>query len=215
MHPLYSFERFLNPDRISLPDIDTDFEDCGRGKVLDYVSRKYGETHVAHIVTYGKMATKSALADVGRVQQVPLPRVNELKGLIPDREFPGNIKDANGKSPKVNLKNCYKYIEELKREYEQGDPNTRSMLEYAARLEGTVRQVGVHACGVIIGADDLTNFAPLSSVEDKNSKKRVLVTEYDGHVVESVGLIKMDFLGLITLTIIKDNRYNRNKSSAY
>ena len=198
------FERFLNPDRISLPDIDTDFEDCGRGKVLDYVSRKYGETHVAHIVTYGKMATKSALADVGRVQQVPLARVNELKGFIPDREFPGNIKDEKGKSPKVNLRNCYKYIEELKREYEQGDPNTRSMLEYAARLEGTIRQVGVHACGVIIGADDLTNFAPLSSVEDKNSKKRVLVTEYDGHVVESVGLIKMDFLGLITLTIIKE-----------
>ena len=206
------FERFLNPDRISLPDIDTDFEDCGRGKVLDYVSRKYGETHVAHIVTYGKMATKSALADVGRVQQIPLPRVNELKSMIPDREFPGNIKDAKGKSPKVNLRNCYKYIDELKQEYESGDPNTRSMLEYAARLEGTIRQVGVHACGVIIGADDLTNFAPLSSVEDKNSKKRVLVTEYDGHVVESVGLIKMDFLGLITLTIIKETLRNIKKS---
>ena len=207
------FERFLNPDRISLPDIDTDFEDCGRGKVLDYVSRKYGETHVAHIVTYGKMATKSALADVGRVQQVPLPRVNELKALIPDREFPDSVgKDAKGKKPKVNLKNCYKYIDELKREYETGDPNTRSMLQYAARLEGTIRQVGVHACGVIIGADDLTNFAPLSSVEDKNSKKRVLVTEYDGHVVESVGLIKMDFLGLITLTIIKECLRNIKKA---
>ena len=207
------FERFLNPDRISLPDIDTDFEDCGRGKVLDYVSRKYGETHVAHIVTYGKMATKSALADVGRVQQIPLPRVNELKSLIPDREFPDSVgKDAKGKKPKVNLKNCYKYIDELKREYEQGDPNTRSMLEYAARLEGTIRQVGVHACGVIIGADDLTNFAPLSSVEDKASKKRVLVTEYDGHVVESVGLIKMDFLGLITLTIIKECLRNIKKT---
>jgi len=205
------FERFLNPDRISLPDIDTDFEDCGRGKVLDYVSRKYGETHVAHIVTYGKMATKSALADVGRVQQIPLARVNELKSLIPDREFPGNIKDEKGKSPKVNLRNCYKYIDELKREYEMGDPNTRSMLQYAARLEGTIRQVGVHACGVIIGADDLTNFAPLSSVEDKVSKKRVLVTEYDGHVVESVGLIKMDFLGLITLTIIKECLRNIKK----
>ena len=206
------FERFLNPDRISLPDIDTDFEDCGRGKVLDYVSRKYGETHVAHIVTYGKMATKSALADVGRVQQIPLARVNELKSLIPEREFPGNIKDEKGKSPKVNLRNCYKYIEELKHEYETGDPNTRSMLEYAARLEGTIRQVGVHACGVIIGADDLTNFAPLSSVEDKLSKKRVLVTEYDGHVVESVGLIKMDFLGLITLTIIKECLRNIKKA---
>ena len=207
------FERFLNPDRISLPDIDTDFEDCGRGKVLDYVSQKYGETHVAHIVTYGKMATKSALADVGRVQQIPLARVNELKALIPEREFPDSVGvDAKGKKPKVNLRNCYKYIEELRREYEQGDPNTRSMLEYAARLEGTIRQVGVHACGVIIGADDLTNFAPLSSVEDKNSKKRVLVTEYDGHVVESVGLIKMDFLGLITLTIIKECLRNVKKA---
>ena len=209
------FERFLNPDRISLPDIDTDFEDCGRGKVLDYVSRKYGETHVAHIVTYGKMATKSALADVGRVQQVPLPFVNELKGYVPDRDFPDSVMKLlpeGAKKPKVNLKNCYKYVEELKREYEQGDPNTRSMLEYAARLEGTIRQVGVHACGVIIGADDLTNFAPLSSVEDKNSKKRVLVTEYDGHVVESVGLIKMDFLGLITLTIIKECLRNIKKA---
>ena len=209
------FERFLNPDRISLPDIDTDFEDCGRGLVLDYVSRKYGETHVAHIVTYGKMATKSALADVGRVQQVPLSRVNELKAMIPDRDFPDSVLKglpAGAKKPKVNLRNCYKYIDELKREYEQGDPNTRSMLEYAARLEGTIRQVGVHACGVIIGADDLTNFAPLSSVEDKNSKKRVLVTEYDGHVVESVGLIKMDFLGLITLTIIKECLRNIKKA---
>ena len=209
------FERFLNPDRISLPDIDTDFEDCGRGKVLDYVSRKYGETHVAHIVTYGKMATKSALADVGRVQQVPLARVNELKGMIPEREFPDAVLKTlppGAKKPKVNLRNCYKYIDELKREYETGDPNTRSMLEYAARLEGTIRQVGVHACGVIIGADDLTNFAPLSSVEDKNSKKRVLVTEYDGHVVESVGLIKMDFLGLITLTIIKECLRNIKKA---
>ena len=209
------FERFLNPDRISLPDIDTDFEDCGRGKVLDYVSRKYGETHVAHIVTYGKMATKSALADVGRVQQVPLAFVNELKGYVPDRDFPDTVLKSlppGAKKPKANLKNCYKYIDELKREYETGDPNTRSMLEYAARLEGTIRQVGVHACGVIIGADDLTNFAPLSSVEDKNSKKRVLVTEYDGHVVESVGLIKMDFLGLITLTIIKECLRNVKKA---
>ena len=209
------FERFLNPDRISLPDIDTDFEDCGRGKVLEYVSRKYGETHVAHIVTYGKMATKSALADVGRVQQIPLPRVNELKGLIPDREFPDSVlkgQPEGTKKPKVNLRNCYKYVPELEHEYKFGDPNTKAMLEYAARLEGTIRQVGVHACGVIIGADDLTNFAPLSSVEDKNSKKRVLVTEYDGHVVESVGLIKMDFLGLITLTIIKECLRNIKKA---
>ena len=206
------FERFLNPDRISLPDIDTDFDDEGRGKVLDWVSKKYGETHVAHIITYGKMAAKSAIADVGRVQRVPLSVVNEIKTYIPDRGFPDNIKDEKGKSPKVNLKNCYKYVEELRDIYRNGEPELRSMLEYAKQLEDTIRQVGVHACGVIIGADDLTNFAPLSSVEDKLTHKRVLVTEYDGHVVESVGLIKMDFLGLITLTIIKECLANVKKT---
>ncbi len=206
------FERFLNPDRISLPDIDTDFDDAGRGKVLDWVSRKYGETHVAHIITYGKMAAKSAISDVGRVQRVPLPVVNEIKSYIPDRGFPDNIKDEKGKSPKVNLKNCYKYVEELKDIVNGNDPDLKSMLDYAQQLEDTIRQVGIHACGVIIGADDLTNFAPLSSVEDKVTHKRVLVTEYDGHVVESVGLIKMDFLGLITLTIIKECLSNIRKA---
>ena len=205
------FERFLNPDRISLPDIDTDFDDAGRPKVLDWVSQKYGETHVAHIITYGKMATRSAIADVGRVQQVPLSKVAELKALVPAKDFPENIKDEKGKSPKVNLKNCFKYIPELKQEYEQGEPIIRETLNYAAQLEDTVRQVGVHACGVIIGADDLTKFAPLSSVYDNKLHKRVLVTQYDGHVVESVGLIKMDFLGLITLTIIKECLKNIEK----
>ena len=198
------FERFLNPDRISLPDIDTDFDDAGRGKVLDWVSEKYGHTHVAHIITYGTMATKSAIADVGRVQRIPLARVNEIKGYIPERSFPDNIKDEKGKSPKVNLKNCYKYVDELRMLLNGDEPQIRNMLTYAAQLEDTIRQVGVHACGVIIGADDLTKFAPLSTVEDKATGKRVLVTEYDGHVVESVGLIKMDFLGLKTLTIIKE-----------
>ena len=198
------FERFLNPDRISLPDIDTDFDDAGRGKVLDWVSEKYGHTQVAHIITYGTMATKSAIADVGRVQRIPLARVNEIKGLIPEKSFPDNIKDEKGKSPKVNLKNCYKYVDDLRALLNGDEPQIRNMLTYAAQLEDTIRQVGVHACGVIIGADDLTKFAPLSTVEDKATGKRVLVTEYDGHVVESVGLIKMDFLGLKTLTIIKE-----------
>ena len=198
------FERFLNPDRISLPDIDTDFDDAGRGKVLDWVSEKYGHTHVAHIITYGTMATKSAIADVGRVQRIPLARVNEIKGMIPEKSFPDNIKDEKGKSPKVNLKNCYKYVDDLRALLNGDEPQIRNMLTYAAQLEDTIRQVGVHACGVIIGADDLTKFAPLSTVEDKATGKRVLVTEYDGHVVESVGLIKMDFLGLKTLTIIKE-----------
>ena len=198
------FERFLNPDRISLPDIDTDFDDAGRGRVLDWVSDKYGHTQVAHIITYGTMATKSAIADVGRVQRIPLARVNEIKGLIPEKSFPDNIKDEKGKSPKVNLKNCYKYVDDLRALLNGDEPQIRNMLTYAAQLEDTIRQVGVHACGVIIGADDLTKFAPLSTVEDKTTGKRVLVTEYDGHVVESVGLIKMDFLGLKTLTIIKE-----------
>ncbi|MBQ5775175.1 MAG: PHP domain-containing protein, partial [Paludibacteraceae bacterium] len=202
------FERFLNPDRISLPDIDTDFDDAGRGKVLDWVSEKYGHTQVAHIITYGVMASKSAIADVGRVQRVPLPEVNHIKSLIPSRGFPDNIKDEKGKSPKVNLKNCYTYVDELKDMLKHGNENIQSMLHYAQQLEDTVRQVGIHACGVIIGADDLTNFVPLSTIEDRKTNKRILVTEYDGHVVESVGLIKMDFLGLKTLTIIKETLSN-------
>ena len=206
------FERFLNPDRISLPDIDTDFDDAGRGKVLDWVSEKYGRTHVAHIITYGVMAAKSAIADVGRVQRVPLARVNEIKAFIPERGFPDKIKDEKGKSPKVNLKNCYKYVDELRELIQGGEPEIRSMLNYAQQLEDTIRQVGIHACGVIIGADDLTKFVPLSSVEDKESGQRILVTEYDGHVVESVGLIKMDFLGLKTLTIIKECLQNIRKA---
>ena len=198
------FERFLNPDRISLPDIDTDFDDAGRAKVLNWVSEKYGKTRVAHIITYGAMAAKSAIADVGRVQRVPLAEVNVVKSYIPDRGFPDNIKDEKGKSPKVNLKNCYQYVPELKALRYGSDPSMSSMLNYAQQLEDTIRQVGIHACGVIIGADDLTKYAPLSTVEDKESKQRILVTQYDGHVVENVGLIKMDFLGLKTLTIIKE-----------
>ena len=198
------FERFLNPDRISLPDIDTDFEDSGRGKVLDWVSQKYGATHVAHIITYGKMAARSAIADVARVEGVDIPTSNQLKSYVPARDFPDSIKDATGKKPKVNLRNCYKYIDELRQIYEGDNPVLRNTLEYAAQLEDTIRQVGIHACGVIIGADDLTKFAPLASVQDPKTQKRVLVTQYDGHVVESVGLIKMDFLGLITLSIIKE-----------
>ncbi len=205
------FERFLNPDRISLPDIDTDFDDEGRGRVLDWVSEKYGRTHVAHIITYGTMAAKSALADVGRVQRVPLAKVNAIKALVPEN-FPDNIKDEKGKSPKVNLPNCYKYVDELRAMLHGDDKESASLLHYAAQLEDTIRQVGIHACGVIIGADDLTKYAPLSTVEDKETGKRVLVTEYDGHVVESVGLIKMDFLGLKTLTIIKECLNNIRKA---
>ena len=199
------FERFLNPDRISLPDIDVDFDDAGRGRVLEWITEKYGKEKVAHIITYGTMAAKSAIADVGRVEKIPLNVVNKLKELIPDRGFPESVKDEKGKPPKVNLVNCYKYVPELKQLMEgDGEEELKNMLTYAAELEDTNRQVGIHACGVIIGAEDLTNFAPLCTIYDKESKQNVLVTQYDGHVVESVGLIKMDFLGLKNLTIIKN-----------
>ena len=214
------FERFLNPDRISLPDIDVDFDDAGRGKVLDWITEKYGKEKVAHIITYGTMASKSSIADVGRVQKVPLSVVNQIKSYIPDRGFPDNIKDEKGKSPKVNLKNCYKYVPELRKIMESPDSEKfmdvsegeiKSMLTYAEELEDTNRQTGIHACGVIIGADDLTKFAPMCTIKDKDSGEDVLVTQYDGHVVETVGLIKMDFLGLKNLTIIKDALKNIKK----
>ena len=199
------FERFLNPDRISLPDIDVDFDDAGRGRVLDWITQKYGKEKVAHIITYGTMATKSSIADVGRVEKINLSTVNKLKEYIPDRGFPDNIKDEKGKPPKVNLVNCYKYIPELKNIMQNpGNDELKNMLTYAAELEDTNRQVGIHACGVIIGADDLTNFAPVCTIYDKETKQDVLVTQYDGHVVETVGLIKMDFLGLKNLSIIKN-----------
>lgn len=199
------FERFLNPDRISLPDIDVDFDDAGRGKVLDWVTKNYGKEKVAHIITYGTMATKSAIADVGRVEKIPLNTVNRLKELVPEKSFPDSIKDEKGKSPKINLANCYKYVPELHDIVEgKSGSELQNMLTYAAELEGTNRQVGIHACGVIIGAQDITDIAPVCTIDDKESGGKVLVTQYDGHVVESVGLIKMDFLGLKTLTIIKN-----------
>jgi DNA polymerase-3 subunit alpha len=202
------FERFLNPDRISLPDIDVDFDDEGRGAVLDWVTKKYGKEKVAHIITYGTMATKSSIKDVGRVQKVPLSDVNKLVSFIPDK-FSESLADPNTKKvPKVNVANCIKYVQEIKTACYGPDENISSMLEYASQLEGTVRQVGIHACGVIIGADDLTNYAPLSVVKDKVSGDDIVVTEYDGHYVESVGLIKMDFLGLSTLSIIKETLKN-------
>lgn len=214
------FERFLNPDRISLPDIDVDFDDAGRGKVLEWITEKYGKEKVAHIITYGTMASKSAIADVARIQKIPLSLVAQIKSYIPDRGFPDNIKDEKGKSPKVNLKNCYKYVPELRDIMEGPNDGTildtprqsiKEVLTYAEELEDTNRQTGIHACGVIIGADDLTKFAPMCTIKDKESGEDVLVTQYDGHVVETVGLIKMDFLGLKNLSIIKDAIKNIKK----
>ena len=203
------FERFLNPDRISLPDIDVDFDDEGRYKILDWITKKYGKERVAHIITYGTMATKSSIKDVARVEDLDLAESNRLAKLVPDR-FSEDPKTK--KAPKVTIENCLKLVPELKDAYENGSPKVHNILHYAAELEGTVRQIGIHACGVIIGADDLTNFAPLATIEDKESDGKVLVTQYEGSVVEDVGLIKMDFLGLKTLSIIKEALKNIKKS---
>lgn len=203
------FERFLNPDRISMPDIDIDFDDDGRGEVLRWVTEKYGKERVAHIITYGTMATKSAIKDVARVQKLPLQEAERLTKLIPDR-FPPEGKEE--KSPKVNLRNCLERVAELKEALNSDDQSLSDTLKYAEMLEGTVRQTGIHACGVIIGSDDLTNSVPLSTAKDKETNKDVLVTQYEGSTIEDVGLIKMDFLGLRTLSIIKDTLKNIKKS---
>ena len=211
------FERFLNPDRISLPDIDVDFDDDGRARVLEWITKKYGKERVAHIITYGTMAAKSAIQDVGRVQKVPLSEVARIKSFIPDRNFDeADVKAVEGKvpakMPAVNLKNCYKYIDDLRKLFSGEDQSISSMLTYAAELEGTNRQVGIHACGVIIGASDLTDVAPVATIKDKETNEDVVVTQYEGQAVESVGLIKMDFLGLKTLTLIKDALKNIKKT---
>jgi DNA polymerase-3 subunit alpha len=202
------FERFLNPDRISMPDIDIDFDDDGRGQVLRWVTDKYGKERVAHIITYGTMATKSSIKDVARVQRLPLSEADRLTKLIPDK-FP---EGADGKSPKVNISNCLKYVTEMQSARNSSDLNLANTLRYAEMLEGTVRQTGVHACGVIIGADDLTNLVPLSTAVDKETSEEMLVTQYEGSVIEEIGLIKMDFLGLKTLSIIKEALSNIKKS---
>ena len=192
------FERFLNPDRISLPDIDVDFDDDGRAIVLRYVTEKYGAEKVAHIITYGTMAAKSAIKDVARVEQLPLPESNRLAKLIP-----AHMPEVNGKELKPTLKNCYEYVDDFKRELNSPDPLLRETLQYAKALEGNVRNTGVHACGVIICRDDITDWVPVSTANDKDEGK-LLVTQYEGRVIEETGLIKMDFLGLKTLSILKE-----------
>ncbi len=189
------FERFLNPDRISMPDIDIDFDDEGRGKVLRWVTEKYGSEKVAHIITYGTMATKSSIKDVARVHKLPLSESNRLAKLIPDR-IP-NVK-------KVNLQVAIDNVPELKEAANSSDPLVRDTLKYAGMLEGNVRNTGVHACGVIIGQSDISDVVPVSTAEDKETREKLLVTQYEGSVIEETGLIKMDFLGLKTLSIIKD-----------
>ena len=195
------FERFLNPDRISLPDIDIDFDDDGRGRVLNWVTQKYGKEKVAHIITYGTMATKMALKDVARVQKLPLAQANQLCKWIPDRITDPNDKD---KQLKVNLKNSIMAVPELKAAEESEDAVMRDTIKYAKMLEGNVRGTGVHACGTIICRDDITDWVPVSTADDKETGEKMLVTQYEGSVIEDTGLIKMDFLGLKTLSIIKD-----------
>ncbi len=188
------FERFLNPDRISLPDIDIDFDDDGRGRVLNWVTQKYGKEKVAHIITYGTMATKMALKDVARVQKLPLKESDRLCKLVPDR-----IPDK-----KINLANAIDYVPELKAAEDSEDPVLSDTIKYARMLEGNVRNTGVHACGTIICRDDITDWVPVSTADDKETGEKMLVTQYEGSVIEDTGLIKMDFLGLKTLSIIKD-----------
>lgn len=189
------FERFLNPDRISMPDIDIDFDDDGRGEVLRWVTEKYGQERVAHIITYGTMATKSAIKDVARVQKLPLTESNRLAKLVPDR-----IPDKK----KVTLRDAIEYVPELKEASNSRDIITRDTLKYAQMLEGNVRNTGVHACGVIIGQKAISDTVPVSTAEDKETGETMLVTQYEGSVIEETGLIKMDFLGLKTLSIIKE-----------
>lgn len=188
------FERFLNPDRISLPDIDIDFDDDGRGEVLRWVTDKYGKEKVAHIITYGTMATKMAIKDVARVQKLPLSESDRLTKLVPDR-----IPDK-----KMNLTNAIAYVPELQAAEVSSDPLVRDTIKYAKMLEGNVRNTGVHACGTIICRDDITDWVPVSTADDKETGEKMLVTQYEGSVIEDTGLIKMDFLGLKTLSIIKE-----------
>jgi DNA polymerase-3 subunit alpha len=194
------FERFLNPDRISLPDIDTDFDDDGRGKVLKWVMDKYGHENCAHIITYASMATKNSIKDVARVENVPLAISNALCKAIPDR-----LPDVDGKTPKMNLVNAIKAVPELQEAETSTDPRIANTMKYAKMLEGTVRGTGIHACGFIICRDPISDHVPVSTADDPDFKgTKTNCTQYDGHVIESTGLIKMDFLGLKTLSELKE-----------
>ena len=194
------FERFLNPDRISLPDIDVDFDDDGRGRVLQWVTEKYGQEKVAHIITYGSMQTKMAIKDVARVLEVPLEVSNNLCKSIPDR-LPDN---PDGSARKINFKNVLECVPEIQQAAASENEKLRKTIQFARMLEGNVRGTGVHACGTIICRDDITDWVPVSWATDKETGERLLVTQYEGSVIEDTGLIKMDFLGLKTLSIIKE-----------
>ncbi len=208
------FERFLNPDRINMPDVDIDFDDDGRYRVFQYIEEKYGKDHISHVITYGTMAAKSAIKDVARVSRMSIEESNRLTKLVPDRPFEATITDADGKKVtkefKPKLGNCLKYGE-LSKELDNGSEQTREVLEYAGKLEGCIRQTGVHACAMIIGRGNLTEYIPISIANDKLTGEEVWVSQYDGHYIEEVGMLKMDFLGLRTLSIIKECQANIKK----
>ncbi len=190
------FERFLNPERVTMPDIDVDFDDEGRERVLKYVVDKYGENRVAQIVTFGTMAAKSSIKDVGRVLNVPLADTDRLSKLVPE-------------TPGITLEKAFEEVAELNEEYKKGNDKIKQTIDFARKLEGTTRHTGTHACGVIIGPDDLSNYIPLSTSKDSD----LMVSQFEGTLIESVGMLKMDFLGLKTLSIIKtalDNIYKRH-----
>ena len=224
------FERFLNPERVSMPDIDVDFDDDGRYRVIQYVQDRYGVDHVSHVITFGTMAAKGAIKDVARISRLPLDESNRLTKMIPDKpitvtetsevelkegEEPDEgdkVVEKDGKRFKVvkkdvekkpNLKNCVKYIPELKNELENGSELVREVLKYALQLEGCIRQIGIHACAMIIGRGNLTDYIPITLGEDKATGQKVWVSQYEGSFIEDVGMLKMDFLGLRTLSIIK------------
>jgi DNA polymerase-3 subunit alpha len=181
------FERFLNPDRISMPDIDIDFDEDGRADVLNYVINKYGKDRVSNVITIGTMAPKMAIRDVARVLKLPLPEADKIAKLIPER-------------PGTSFADAFGEVAELRDIRDNGSPLVKQTLDLAQKLEGAIRQVGVHACATIIGKDDLTEYIPLSTSKDSD----MLLSQFDGKYIEDVGLLKMDFLGLKTLSIIKD-----------
>ena len=247
------FERFLNPGRINMPDVDIDFDDDGRYRVFQYIEEKYGKEQISHVITYGTMAAKSAIKDVARVSRMSIDESNRLTKMIPDKpivqmedaEDPFNegdtleegqkliekeveIDDPENPGSKIKvkkqfkkykkevsykpkLKNCYKLIPELKEELTNGSEETKDVLNYAAKLEGCVRQTGVHACAMIIGRSNLTEYIPICVANDKLTGEEVWVSQYDGHYIEEVGMLKMDFLGLRTLSIIKECQANIKK----
>ena len=211
------FERFLNPDRISMPDIDIDFDDEGRYRVFKYVEDKYGKDHVSHVVTFGTLGTKSVIKDIGRIEKLPLQETDRLSKLVPrtitvqkeveveDPKDPSKkIKKKESKEVEPTISLCLEKIPEFKEAMNSDSVPLKETLSFAERLEGTVRNTGVHACATIIGRGDLTDYIPLCTAKDKDTGKDILVSQFEGTLIESAGMLKMDFLGLKTLSILRD-----------